>query len=636
MDSKKFRLFRESFLPVSLVFLGLFLVLLFVQFRAAMDADQVTVIEIEDAPVSQNETDGDGDMETDSSDSGFLTSQTPLTARAEKLIAQKKWEEAEKLYREELAKKPSSELFNDLGMLYRKKKDAHQALKTFGEALKHKPVFLQAYFNRAALLAKLDREKEALDDYRTLIHKNPNHYEAHYNLGVLLIRQKQFPQAVEVFKRAASLAGGSRKAKTLYNLGFVYRKQGDAAKAREAYTQSIRIRPEYLKPRFGLAALEPDSLAGQKKALAYLKDALRLKPGHAPTYFRIGNAQNKLGNPEAAVQAYRKAIQFKPSYRKARYNLGLILVNQEKWKGARTQFDWLAKKDPEDGKVFFNLGRIAYGENKGEESLTHYRKALELTQGNFPEAHLNMGLVYNSLGKYKKAVESYRTAIRQNPRYGLAWYNLGISYEDQKLWKQARKALSAAVKNEPGLDKGWYHLGLVTAREGHAEKAIDPLKKAIQLRREYPEAELQLGIQLEILGRFPEAGEVLDRLVDRDDTYSQAWLHLGHARMGAGQLKDAIRAYRKSLELDPDNPAVYTALSGALVRDGDSAEAVDLMEHAVNIESGNARLRLALGRAYIADGKKSKALEELRKGRILQPENQEIQKELSALESSKP
>src|SRR4030067_727090 len=59
------RLFRESFVPVIIVILGIFLILLYVQFRAEYDADKVTVIDIQPvaASISESET---ADVRSDS------------------------------------------------------------------------------------------------------------------------------------------------------------------------------------------------------------------------------------------------------------------------------------------------------------------------------------------------------------------------------------------------------------------------------------------------------------------------------------------------------------------------------------------------------------------------------------------
>ena len=50
--SRSMRLFQESFVPVVLIVLSIFLMLLYVQFRAEYDADKVTVINIRGGAVS--------------------------------------------------------------------------------------------------------------------------------------------------------------------------------------------------------------------------------------------------------------------------------------------------------------------------------------------------------------------------------------------------------------------------------------------------------------------------------------------------------------------------------------------------------------------------------------------------------
>jgi tetratricopeptide (TPR) repeat protein len=43
-------------------------------------------------------------------------------------------------------------------------------------------------------------------------------------------------------------------------------------------------------------------------------------------------------------------------------------------------------------------------------------------------AHNNLGYAYGSLGNHKKAIESYKQAIRINPDYTKVHYNIGLAY----------------------------------------------------------------------------------------------------------------------------------------------------------------------------------------------------------------
>ena len=99
--SSGLRLFRESFVPVVIIILGLFLILLYVQFRAEYDADEVTVIDIQ--PVSATLSEREGAVIPGESEPIVASGANPDQQRATALMAQGKWSEAEKLYLARLA-----------------------------------------------------------------------------------------------------------------------------------------------------------------------------------------------------------------------------------------------------------------------------------------------------------------------------------------------------------------------------------------------------------------------------------------------------------------------------------------------------------------------------------------------------
>lgn len=70
---------------------------------------------------------------------------------------------------------------------------------------------------------KEGRLAEAINEYKTLLKKDPNNYKIHYNLGVLYAEIKKYPLAITEFKKAAGRKSPVRK-DALYNLVIIYGK----------------------------------------------------------------------------------------------------------------------------------------------------------------------------------------------------------------------------------------------------------------------------------------------------------------------------------------------------------------------------------------------------------------------------
>jgi len=84
-----------------------------------------------------------------------------------------------------------------------------------------------------------------------------------------------------------------------------------------------------------------------------------------------------------------------------------------------------------------------------------FRKTVELTPMD-ADAHYNLGLALNSLGRHAEAVHAYREAVRLRPDYADAWGNLGLTAnmiglyrESADAFERAKALLPAYFKNRP-------------------------------------------------------------------------------------------------------------------------------------------------------------------------------------------
>lgn len=87
------------------------------------------------------------------------------------------------------------------------------------------------------------------------------------------------------------------------------------------------------KPSIDVARESQD--AGQAYAAGDMHRAADLyaaivdaQPDNADAWFRLGNARFRLQQPDEAVVAYGRAIQIRPGYAQAQYNLGVVRLKQ--------------------------------------------------------------------------------------------------------------------------------------------------------------------------------------------------------------------------------------------------------------------------------------------------------------------
>src|SRR5262249_36500631 len=143
---------------------------------------------------------------------------------------------------------------------------------------------------------------------------------------------------------------------------------------------------------------------------------------------------------DAAIDAFRNAIERDPKCFVAHMALGNVLVVQKKWDEAATAFRKAVELAPKHAGAHYNLalalhrqGMAQRDQKKLEEAVTHDRTATELGVKD-AAVYVSLGaLLCDELKDYDKAIECFRTAIKLDPKNANAYRNLIVALT-QKGW----------------------------------------------------------------------------------------------------------------------------------------------------------------------------------------------------------
>ena len=87
------------------------------------------------------------------------------------------------------------------------------------------------------------------------VEADPQNGEAHFDLGRLYTKSKDYPKAITAYQKAANLS--YRSSDAFYNLGFIYASTNDFANAEKMFLQVVDLGPPYLdKVLFNLAVVQ--------------------------------------------------------------------------------------------------------------------------------------------------------------------------------------------------------------------------------------------------------------------------------------------------------------------------------------------------------------------------------------------
>jgi len=101
---------------------------------------------------------------------------------------------------------------------------------------------------------------------------------------------------------------------------------------------------------------------------------------------------------------------------------------------------------------WFFQGLALYNDDKYQESLDAYDKALELDPADY-EAWNNRGIDLGLLNRYDEAIESFKRAVTLNDSYAEAWYNMGVIYDFKGNYYTAVQSYKKATQINPSYQK---------------------------------------------------------------------------------------------------------------------------------------------------------------------------------------
>jgi tetratricopeptide (TPR) repeat protein len=178
-----------------------------------------------------------------------------------------------------------------------------------------------------ALLTALTREQcryyrdpESL--YRSVLATDPDSWFAHYNLGIVLAREGQTPEAIRHY--AAALQNKPDLADADVNWGDALLPAGDWAGAAAHYRAALRSDPKDSQAHDDLG-LVLARMGRQAEAIDEFEAALRSNPDFPDTHNNLGIALAQAGRVPEAIAQLEEAVRLKPDYVSARQNLAIVL-----------------------------------------------------------------------------------------------------------------------------------------------------------------------------------------------------------------------------------------------------------------------------------------------------------------------
>ena len=265
------------------------------------------------------------------------------------------------------------------------------------------------------------------------------------------------------------------------------------------------------------------------------------------------------------------------------------------------------------------LGAVYGQTDRMSKSLNANQKAVVLSPKD-PEAHYNLGITLQSLGRLDDAEKSYLQAISLKDNYSKAYFNIGILMQN----RESDLVKSYKEKNNIKRESKNEIIERYLPADKYLEKALESYTKAINSNPEYLEAYLNLGEVLQKLGKFKDSEVSYKRLISLKPEYAEAHNNLGIALDKQGLSKEAEKSYRKAIAIKYDLPQAHYNLGNLLQNLNINEKAELSFREAIKLNPDYIDAYLNLGVVLEELDRPSEAIECFNRAKIIQPESIDV------------
>ncbi|MEI6433300.1 MAG: tetratricopeptide repeat protein [Bacteroidota bacterium] len=329
-------------------------------------------------------------------------------------------------------------------MSFQKLLDYNNSLKDFNKALSLKPEQVEIYTSRANLKFEMKDYQGAISDLTEGLRINPKYVVGYLNRAIIKKNTKDLKGAIEDYNKAIEL--DPKNSDIINNRGNLQFQIGDTSSACKDYSESIRISPEQYLGYKNRGALK-FSMEKFDDALADYNIAIRLNPSSGELHYNLALVKQKKNDQAATLSEYKKAVELDPIYASDEFRQKLGIKSNEiegfqpsqfneqgkamESKGnlqeALTLYKKAVELKPEFAEAWYNLGNIYGKTGKYADAMQCMDNAIRFKK-DYAEALSSRGIAYASMGKVNEALNDLSSSIKANPKCAAAYYNRAIVY----------------------------------------------------------------------------------------------------------------------------------------------------------------------------------------------------------------
>ena len=449
----------------------------------------------------------------------------------------------------------------------------------------------------------------AVQEVQKAIVRDPGRGELYRNLALLQIKTDQADAAEVSFKKSIELA--PKVMNTYLELGSYYQLHQRFTEAEQQFDIAMKVERQSPDPRIALARLY---VAEGKKAAAegFLKESKKDFPNDSVGYRLLGDFYFAAGDFDRATAEYSNLNRDHPKDAQVMKNYVQLLIIKNRWDEARKLNDAVLKVRPYDVDSLIERAQIQIGEGNPSDAVQTLQTAIK----NEPRsglAYYHLGRAFEGTGNTIQAGSAWQNAIRYRPDLVEAQRALANLALHQANMSELERYSSQIINLQPASVDGYALRAFSYIQRGKFSRAQPDVLKAIEVGGSSPMGYVQMGNLMLAQKNYREAVRAYQQALERQSESSEALAGLMNAYLAQKQTSNTVAAAREQLNKVPNSSAFYDLLGTVLFEHKQSQRDLDEGEanlgKAVQLDKRNIDAWLKLTKAQAARSSLAEAID---------------------------
>jgi tetratricopeptide (TPR) repeat protein len=379
------------------------------------------------------------------------------------------------------------------------------------------------------------------------------------------------------------------------------------------------------------------------EALSHYDRALELEPGFFPAHLNRAQALRGLGQRDAALASYDRAMTHAPQiaelHAQIRLRQAALLVQLGRGVEAVAMADAALAIGADIPEAWTIRGSAQASLRHFEEALGSFDRALALRPTD-ESARIKRGMTLQGLGRLGDALSQYEAVLVARPDCYQALINQAAVLLALRRYPDALLACEAVLALAPDLAEAHFNHGCALLGLARVPEACASFARAGSIKPDWTEAHLNhaaasaqlmrwsaalasydraIELQparlrddvdtlcnraaiLNELGRHSEALASVEQALALDPSHADAYACRADALRNLGRYEEALHCCEQALALNPEHGVAHANRGTLLTALGRVGEALKIFTRAVEKQPGDAEARLTLAHTLLLNG----------------------------------